>query len=192
MPSKIKTRVAYGRYPALINLANDPVIAQRPPNNNDKYDVGQVWDDETTNTVWFLTSYAAGNPVWTAVNNNGYSGLAYATDATGTVATAFNTIYYLTNAGPNNDTLPAGAAVGTQVWLIDNNAAATGAGIIVHANGGATITDANNQVSTAGGTMSFLNAGVGATPLSIVVQLMCTAAGTEWTVIGSNYPGVAA
>ena len=190
MPSRIKTRVAYGRYPALINLANDPIIAQRAPKSTDTYDVGQEWIDETTNTVWTLTSYASGNPVWTPVNNSGFLGLAYATDATGTVALATNTIYYLTNAAMNNDTLPAGATRGSQIWLIDNNAGAAGAGITIHANAGAKIKRAD-QASTAGGTMTYLNAGALAN-LSITVALMCTVTGTEWTVISDNYAGVGA
>ena len=190
MPSRIKTRVAYGRYPALINLANDPIVAQRAPRSTDLYDVGQEWIDETTNTVWTLTSYSGGLPVWTPVNNSGFLGLAYATDATGAVALATNTIYYLTNAGLNNDTLPAGALVGAQIWLIDNNAGAAGAGIVVHANAGATIKRAD-QTSTAGGTMTYLNAAPVAN-LSITVALMCTVAGTEWTVISDNYAGVGA
>src|SRR5271157_3607511 len=117
MPSKIKTRVAYGRYPALINLANDPIIAHRAPNNNDKWDKGQLWDFEDTNQVWMLTSYNAGQPVWTELDNTilGITWLNYG--GVGPLTLAVNTGYTFNNAAAITVTLPVNTLLGSQIYL---------------------------------------------------------------------------
>ena len=176
----------------LLNIFTPPQVVLRDPGLNDKSQIGAEWVNPLNNHVWVLTSFVNGTPTWTLLGPIAApTGLAYVTDATGTLNLTVNTVNYLTNVGMNTDTLPAGATVGQIIWLIDNNAAAANSGITVRANAGAKIIDANDQVSTAGGTMVFENLGIGATPLSIVVELMCTVAGTEWTVVGSNYQGVA-
>ncbi len=180
MPSKIIPRQAYGRYPALINLANDPIIAHRAPNAHDKWEKGQLWDDEDTNQVWMLTSYAAGVPVWTELDNN-YLGIMWTNYVgAGPLTLAVNTGYTFTNASPVTVTLPVGPVIGSQIYLNDSNAAAAGAGLIVNAGAGQTI------VYGAGAT------GVGghADMLNLLQQtdsmwLIYTAANT-WTIFTAN------
>ena len=139
MPSKIKTNVAYGRYPALINLANDPMIAQRDPNTtSDKYEIGQEWINTATDSVWILTSYYAGLPIWTEIDNNNVNlGITWHTDGTlGLIQLAVNSGYTLTNAGAINLILPVLAVVGSQIYINDTNAAAPGAGFTINQNAG--------------------------------------------------------
>lgn len=45
-------------------LAPEAKKAQRDPNNNDVYDIGQVFINTLTDDVWTLTSYTGGIPNW--------------------------------------------------------------------------------------------------------------------------------
>ena len=176
----------------LLNIFTPPQPATFNPGDNNKSQIGATWINTTNNNYYALTSYNNGNPVWTLLGPiGGAAGLTYTVDATNAVNVTANSVTYLTNPGIITASLPAGAVTGQVVWLIDNNVGAGPAGIIVRANAGATIIDANNQVSTVAGTMTFANVAIVAS-LSIAIQLMCTVAGTEWTVVTSNYPGLAA
>lgn len=45
-------------------LFPEPVVAQRAPGNNDKYEIGQSWIDVPNQDAYTLTAYVSGNPVW--------------------------------------------------------------------------------------------------------------------------------
>lgn len=174
----------------LLNVFTPPQVVLSDPGANNKAQIGTLWVNPLNNHVWALTSFVNGVPTWTLLGGFSVpSGLANVTDATGTLALTVNTVNTLTNAGMNTDTLPAGAAIGNVIWLIDDNAGAAGAGITIRANAGAVIYYAD-EISTAGGTMTFTNAAPVAN-LSIVVELMYTAAGV-WTILTANFPAVGA
>jgi len=185
MANKIKTNVAYGRYPALINLANDPIIAQRAPNQvHDLYEVGQEWINELTNNVYVLTSYVAGLPIWTLLGAGAVpGGFVFVPNNTAIVALNPNTINYLTAAAAVTATLPAIAAVGSQIWIIDSNAAVDGNGIIIAQRAGQTMYYA--------GVQTVVGVGHGLTAIHdrqilLAIELICTVANTTWAAVSTN------
>ena len=187
MPNKIKTNVAYGRYPALINLANEPIVAQRDPNTtSDKYELGQEWINSATDSVWILTSYTAGLPIWTEIDNNNVNlGITWHTNAgLGLIQLAVNAGYTLTNPGAVNTILPVLAVVGSQIFIHDNNAAAANAGFNITQNAGQHILYAGGAsvVGIAGGLHAVNNL-----QQSLSIHLICTTVNTTWTVFTSDF-----
>ena len=64
-------RIAYGLTPPLINVQAPTLELTYDPTINDTYDVGQMAVNTTLNTVWMLSSYFNGIPVWTELDNGG-------------------------------------------------------------------------------------------------------------------------
>lgn len=179
-------KIACGQSQPLINIINDPVPANRAPTNEDRYEIGQTWINKLTNQVWMLTSYAAGVPVWTELDDAGDVGIAWSTDATGAVALAQNHGYYLTNVGAINCTLPAVAGLGSEIWLITQNSTAGAAGINLLQNAAQYIrADAHTSTPGIGGRMSWIGLGDGATPFQLAFHIICTIADTEFSVVST-------
>lgn len=186
MPSKIKTNIAYGRYPALINLANEPIVAQRDPNTtSDKYEIGQEWINSATDSVWILTSYTAGLPIWTEIDNNNVNlGITWHTNTgLGLIQLAVNAGYTLTNPGAVNTILPVLAVVGSQIFIHDNNAAAANAGFNITQNAGQQIFYAGAPSTVGAGGLHALNN----RQESLTLHMICTTANTTWTVFTTNF-----
>lgn len=171
---------AYGQSQPLIDIFNAPVSALRDANNNDRYEVGQVWINRTTNAIWMLTSYAAGNPVWTRIDDAGATGITWETNATNAVALAANHGYFLTAvAGAIVCTLPAVAALGTEIWLIGDDLSAVGCNISIAINGAQVIAINHLANGAAGLRTNTRNERQS-------IHIICTAANTDFTIVSST------
>lgn len=185
----VNNKVAYGKSQALIDVFNEPLVGLRNPTGNDKGTIGQLWVNKLTNGVWMLTSFAGGLAVWTELDNiGGVGALTWSTEAGAAVAMAANHGYYLTNAGAVTCTLPVASALGNEIWIITDNSTAAGAGIIIAQNNPAQVVRYDQYTTTpgAGGSISFLGYGDGATPFQIELHLICTVANTAWSIVNWN------
>ena len=125
-------RVAYGKSQALIDVFNEPLVANRAPTGNDKGSIGQMWTDTLTNQVWMLTSFLGGLAVWTELDNGGAAAnLVWTAPAGAAINMTSNNGYFVTNGGPIVMTLPPAAVVGSEIWIITDDASAAGAGITI-------------------------------------------------------------
>ena len=123
-------KTAYGLTPPFINIDAPTVIATYDPTLQDKYEVGQLWLNETLNTVWMLTSYALGVPVWTELDNGAGGGLVWTIEAGALIQLTNNHGYTLTNPGVVTMNLPIHSDIGSLIeieggalqWLIAQNA----------------------------------------------------------------------
>lgn len=192
MSKQTQVQRAYGQYPALINIANEPKISRRNPTAADRAELGQIWINKLTNEVYILTSVgtvAGGNPgaaVWTRMDNgSGATGIAWITTGAAAVNMAVNSGYYLTNVGAVTLTLPAASVLGDEIWITTEDASALLAGIIITQGAAQTIRNAG-EVSTAGGGAKFSI--INNFQKAIDVHLICTVANTQWDVVSANAP----
>lgn len=188
MSKATQNRVAYGRNPGLIIVANDPVKAHRAPTQNDDYDIGQLWLYQDMNYVYIQSSYAAGLPIWTRLDGNVTpGGLTWSTyAAAGPLDLDANYGYILQNAGAIALNLPAASVTGDQIWINTDNSAVAGAGFVITCGAGQTISF-GNRITTAGGTLSTIHPQtVQSGQLSISLMMVCTADNTSWNVYSIN------
>ena len=222
----------------LLNIFTPPQVALFNPGNNNKAQIGTLWINKQNNTVYALTSYLAGNPVWTALGAYGTGsgtdgqtliaatggvpifanitpgagiviangpntitistgagpGFTWNADATvGPIAMVSSSGYVLANPGPVHMTLPAASVFGDRLIVIDNNAATVnanpllGGGFYISQGAGQQILY-GNRFSTpgAGGRLDARNFGL----RSVVVDMICTVANLQWTVVNSNIGAV--
>lgn len=185
-----RTQVAYGRNPALINIANEPISANSDPSNSDRLELNRLWSNYTTNGVFMLTSYVAGNPIWTRLDGGPVpTGLTWATDGgVGPVALDSNYGYRLQNVGVINTVLPVNSVVGDQIWLTTDNSAAALAGITIDVGAAQSITFGDRVTSPGAGTKLLAThpGAVASGRLSISIILVCTADNTTWNVFSAN------
>lgn len=66
MATKRRIEFVYGLGDNLIQLPPAPIDAQRDPTVFDQGQIGQLWVNRLTNTVWALTSIVAGSSTWTS------------------------------------------------------------------------------------------------------------------------------
>jgi len=164
MSLKTRPQRAYGLTAPTIFVANPPIIANRDPNANDKYDLGQEWINTLTNAVFTLTSFVAGVPTWTDItggagifNNltvtnaftvqNGPTHITSTVAGAGTIsltenASAASTIVIHSVQSTQNGAINLEADAGgitltaaTRLTLVSDQAAATG--VTINANGNA-------------------------------------------------------
>lgn len=190
MSKQTQVQRAYGQYPALINIANEPKVSRRNPTAADRAELGQIWINKLTNEVYMLTSVgtvAGGNfgaAVWTRLDNGaGATGIAWITTAAANVNMAVNSGYYLTNPGAITLVLPVASVVGDEIWITTEDASGAGAGIQVTQGAWQRIRGAADITGVGGGTkFSILNS----MQESVVVHLICTVANTQWDVVSIN------
>jgi len=190
MSKQTQVQRAYGQYPALINIANEPRISTRNPTTADRAELGQMWINKLTNEVYQLTSVgtvAGGNPgyaIWTRLDNGaGATGIVWITSGAAAVAMAVNSGYYLTNVGAVTLTLPGASVVGDEIWITTADASGVGAGIQVTQGAAQIIRGAGEATGAGAGTkFSILNS----MQESVVVHLICTVANTQWDVVSVN------
>jgi len=168
----------------LLQIFTPPTVSILAPGNSNKGQIGSMWINKATNTVYVLTSYLNGLPVWTAQGGVVAGGLNWHTDPAAAVALAVNSGYYLTNVGAITLTLPVASAVGDQIWIITEDSSAAAAGIQITQGDLQRITYADN-ITTAGAATNYQALNLFQTQL--VTQLICTIANTNWAVVNSNY-----
>jgi hypothetical protein len=178
------TKVAYGKSQPLIDIFNQPVVALRDPNGNDKGSIGQQWTNKNSNGVWMLTSFLGGLAVWTRLDNGAPNAFNWLPPiAVGPTQLANNTGYVYTGAATYVTTLPINSAVGNEIWIV-TTALAVAPGVIgltITQNVGQRLLRGNlNSVGANGFTWTF------GTP-NISVHLMCTVANTEWVILTNTY-----
>ena len=178
------SRVAYGKSQGLIDIFNEPLVANRAPNGNDKGSIGQMWTDTLTNQVWMLTSFLGGLAIWTELDNAGAAGnLVWTAPAGAAINMTSNNGYFVTNAGPIVMTLPPAGVVGSEIWIITDNASAAGAGITIAQGAGQQLRYDNDRSTIGvGGSMSWINLAV----RQLAIQLICVTANTTWSVVTTN------
>lgn len=66
MATKRRIEFVYGLGDNLIQLPPAPIDAERDPTVFDQGQIGQLWVNRLTNTVWALTSIVAGSSTWTS------------------------------------------------------------------------------------------------------------------------------
>jgi hypothetical protein len=111
-------KTAYGLTPPFINIDSPTIKLLYDPTFQDKYEVGQMAINTTTNTVWMLTSYLNGLPVWTELDNGGGAGVLVWTIEAGALITLTNNHgYTLTNPGPVTMTLPVVSPLGSLIEI---------------------------------------------------------------------------
>jgi len=178
-------KVAYGKSQALIDIFNPPIVAQRAPNVNDKGPIGQLWDDTSTNSVYMLTSYAAGVPVWSRLDNAGVTGITWVSTAANPVAAAINSGYILTAPGAININLPAIAPIGSEIYIETTQLwnGAAGETITITAAAGDTIVY-GAATTGAGGTATWQQNAPG---VYLTVHLICVVADSMWHIQPNNY-----
>ena len=168
----------------LLNIFTPPQVSINAPGANNKGQIGSMWIDKVTNTVYVLTSYLNGVPVWTAQGGAVAGGLIWTTDPAAVVALAANHGYYLTNIGAITLTLPVASAVGDQIWLVTEASDAIGAGLQITQGAAQRITYADD-ITTAGAATNYQAINLLQTQLTTL--LVCTVANTRWAVMNANY-----
>ena len=185
-----RTQVAYGRNPALINIANEPVSSNIDPNSSDRLELNRLWSNYTTNGVFMLTSYVAGDPIWTRLDGGPTpTGLTWVTDAgLGPIDLDANYGYRLQNVGVISTVLPVNSVVGDQIWITTDNSSAALAGVTVDVGAAQNITFGDRTTSPGAGTKFLAThpGPIGSGVLSISIILVCTADDTTWNVFSSN------
>lgn len=55
-----------------VDAPNPPniIVAKENPGNDDRYDLGTIWVNETTNNVYILTSVTGGSPYWVSIGSD--------------------------------------------------------------------------------------------------------------------------
>lgn len=66
MATRKQVEFVYGLGDNLIQMPPRPFVAQRNPSTADQGQIGQLWINTLTNTVWALTSITTGASVWTS------------------------------------------------------------------------------------------------------------------------------
>lgn len=86
MTRPVKSPLAYMG----VNAPNPPnlIEANRAPTTDDRYTIGTIVIDKSTNNIYILTSYSSGEPVWTLVSTDAVS--TYVVDDND--ATAYQTV----------------------------------------------------------------------------------------------------
>jgi hypothetical protein len=185
MAINIRPKVAYGLSEPNFAVGPFPIISVRDPFVTDFAEIGTLWINSLTNTVWALTAVVANQAAWVELDSNvANTNITWHTNAgAGPIATAINSGYYLTNAGAVTLNLPVLAAQGSQLYIATDNSSAPGAGFTITQNAGQYIIMGNN-VSTPGigGSIDTLNL----FQISITMHLICTVANTEWTIFDTN------
>jgi hypothetical protein len=172
----------YGFTPQpLLTIFNQPKVSVVPPAYKNKYEIGTMWVNKVTNTVYVLTSYLNGLPIWTVTSGAIAGGLHWQTDGAAALPTFTNNGYILTNAAGITATLPLVSAIGDQLWLLTTDSAA---GSLNITQGAAQLITYNNQTTAAGaGTKCTIT---GLLPKQVVLQLICTVENTTWAIVNSN------
>lgn len=168
----------------LLQIFTPPLVSIRAPGASNKGQIGSMWINKATNTVYVLTSYLNGVPVWTAQGGAVAGGLTWHTDANAAVALAVNSGYYLTNVGAITLTLPAASAVGDQIWVLTEDSSAGAAGIQITQGALQRITY-EDEITTAGAATNYQALNILQTQLATL--LVCTIANTRWAVMTANY-----
>lgn len=188
MSTNQRRKVAYGLSQPYFNTPQLPIVAMRSPLVTDYAEVGTLWIDESTapHGVWILTDVANNAAQWVRIDNStANTTVTWAIYAgVGPEALAANYGYYLTNAAAVTLTLPAVAALGSQIFITTANASAANAGFAIDQNAGQYILYAG--ISSTVGAAGSLQA-INLLQRSLVLQLICTVANTEFTVASSNF-----
>lgn len=66
-----RSKVAYGFSEPLPSIFSRPIVAVRAPTSRDRAEVGQMWVDSATNSIYVLTSIVGGSSVWTSPAGGG-------------------------------------------------------------------------------------------------------------------------
>ena len=158
-----RKNVSYGLSQALINDAPVPIASKRAPTSTDYAQIGTIWSDVVTSTIYILASIIANVATWVEVAGQGGGGtdtfsnliVTNSTDLTGTTdITGTNTILGTTNINNTGSSATNIAAAGTGTVsignitggvLIENPALIGTTNINVS---GAAITNINNGVAT--------------------------------------------
>jgi len=115
------------------------------------------------------------------------SGLAWNTNATvGPIALAVNNGYVLTNAAAVMLTLPAVAALGSQIYITTTDAAAGGFQINQNAGQNIVMSDRASLV----GVGVYVNTTAGLPVQYQTMILICTTVNTQWTIFECNCPNL--
>lgn len=176
---------AYGlNQQPLLQVFTPPQVSIRAPGAANKGQIGSMWINKATNTVYVLTSYLNGVPVWTAQGGAVAGGLTWSTEAGAALALAANHGYYLTNAGAVTLTLPAASAVGDQIWVLTEDSSAAAAGIQITQGAAQRITY-TDDITTAGAATNYQ--ALNLLQVQLATLLVCTIANTRWAVMNANY-----
>ena len=181
-----RAKVSYGLSQPYFNASAQPIVSVRDPLASDFAEIGTEWINGTTNQVWVITSVLNNQAVWTRVDNTNVNlGLTWSIEpGAGPIAMNGNYGYYLTNVGAVTLTLPAAAALGSQIWIATADASAANAGYTINQNALQYIVyDHNTSAVGAGGSLDALNF----LQQSLTIVLVCTVANTEFTVFTSNF-----
>lgn len=185
MSSIQRPKVAYGLSQPYFNVSPIPIVVANDPKVSDFAEVGTEWVNSATNQVWVLTSVVNNQAVWTRVDNsNVNAGITWSIEpGVGPIALNPNYGYYLTNAAAVTLTLPAAAVLGSQIYITTADASAINAGFVINQHAGQYFLydNATSTVGLAGGlsAINYFNK-------SIVMQIICTVANTEFTIFSSN------
>jgi len=182
-------KTAYGESQPLINIFNDPVVQKRNPvsgaNSIDRYEIGQWWVNPTNDTVWMLTSYLNGQPVWRQLDNGPLPGVFNwsVTVANPILMTAKNGYYSTINNANIIAMLPpiVGTAVGDEIWIVAADLTNGAAFLSIQCNAGQTITfDDQTSAGAAHGLITTDHFG------RYAYHLVCTDLGLTWTVLSGT------
>jgi hypothetical protein len=67
MARNIYRNVAYGLSDSLLNVFQQPIVSQRDPGGNDKYQIGTLWVNTSSDDAFVLTSVVANVANWVGV-----------------------------------------------------------------------------------------------------------------------------
>jgi hypothetical protein len=144
--------VSYGLNQPLVVGAPTPIISQRVPTANDKAEIGTIWINTLTNSIYTLTSIVSNAAVWTSTAG-GADVVASITATTGPNS--------LTGTTTINTTGAATTTIGT---------GGTGAVNIGNATGNTTVTGSLTATSLASTTAITAGTGLAVTTGNLVVS----------------------
>ena len=121
--SNLRKSVAYGLSGPLPGIPSFPLVSKRAPTVNDKAPFGQLWVDQTTDTIYFLTSTRNNQANWINPSAEGGTGIfASVTATTGNITATLGSIQ--ANNGISTTTGGITASAGN-ITAVNGNIVAT-------------------------------------------------------------------
>lgn len=168
MARNIYRKVAYGLSDSLLDVFQTPIVSERDPGANDKYQLGTLWVNKSTDDAFVLTSVVANVATWIGIGGGAGSFTSLTVNPGDVTVSAGDVVVTLGNitAGAGDieatlgsvaagTTVTAGTGISSTTGNIVATAGAVNAGTTMTAGTGITATT-GNIVASAGNISATL------------------------------------
>lgn len=182
-----KRQPGYGLNQPLQNIFPVPIVGQRAPASSDKrYEVGQLWVDQTTSQIYALASVSAGSATWSILGPGASDVDTITGDSGGALSPAAGNINIVGGTGIST------SGSGSTLTINRTTGAAPMTDYVVDGSGGAdytTIQAAVNAANAAGGGQVFVRPGTYTEDLTLYDNIGLWGSSEQETIIvGTHTP----